>query len=222
MAQLFPPAANSVLKWILVGLPLGALTLAAARIIWVRTPWVTGEGRTVAQPIQFSHAHHVGGYGIDCRYCHMSVERSGFADIPPTETCMSCHSQVWTGAAMLEPVRASFASGRPLRWNRVNQVPDFTYFNHSIHVAKGVACAECHGRVDRMPLMAQARDLQMSFCLECHRDPAARLRPPAGVFAMDWKPAAVGADSARRRGLELMRFYHVPTTGLTDCVRCHR
>jgi hypothetical protein len=222
MPQLFPAAANSVLKWTLIGVPLGALLLAAGRILWVRSPWVTGEGRNVEQPLQFSHAHHVGGYGIDCRYCHASVERAGFADIPPTETCMSCHSQVWTGAAMLEPVRASLASAKPLRWNRVNQIPDFTYFQHDIHIAKGVACQECHGRVDRMPLMAQARNLRMSFCLDCHRDPAARLRPPAGVFAMQASPGRLDPDSARRMGLELMRFYHVRTAGLTDCVRCHR
>jgi hypothetical protein len=123
---------------------------------------------------------------------------------------------------MLEPVRASLASAEPLRWNRVNQIPDFTYFQHDIHIAKGVACQECHGRVDRMPLMAQARNLRMSFCLDCHRDPASRLRPPAGVFAMRGPQGRSHPDSARRMGLELMRFYHVRTAGLTDCVRCHR
>jgi hypothetical protein len=220
MAQLFPPAANSVLKWALLGVPLGASALIGLRILWVRSPWVTGEGRSVEQPLQFSHAHHVGGYGIDCRYCHAAVERGRFADIPPTETCMSCHSQVWTRAAMLAPVRASLAEGKPLRWNRVNQIPDFTFFDHGIHVNKGVACMECHGRVDRMALTGQARDLRMSFCLDCHRDPAPRLRPVDAVFAMDGTRA--DPDSARRRGMELMKRYHVETAGLTECARCHR
>jgi hypothetical protein len=222
MAQLFPPAANTVLKWVLIGIPAGVLGGLAGRILWVRSPWVTGEGRTVDQPVQFSHAHHVAGYGIDCRYCHASVERSRFADIPPTETCMSCHSQVWTNAAILEPVRASFRTGKPLRWNRVNQIPDFTYFDHATHVRNGVGCVECHGRVDRMPLMAPAQDLRMSFCLECHRRPALRLRPPQAVFSMESEALSPHSDSALAAGRRLMRFYHIPSAGMTDCVRCHR
>lgn len=222
MTQLFPPAANSLLKWVLIGTPLCVLGLIGLRILWVRSPWVTGTGRAVEQPLQFSHAHHVGGYGIDCRYCHASVENSAFADIPPTETCMSCHSQIWTNAEILAPVRTGFETGRPLRWFRVNQIPDFTYFNHGIHVQKGVACEVCHGRVDKMPLMAKDHALFMQWCLDCHRNPAPHLRPLDAVFAMGWKPGQADPDSARLRGLEFMRRYDIRTGNLTDCTRCHR
>ena len=142
----------------------------------------TNQNAFVEQPIQFSHAHHVGGIGIDCRYCHTAVEESAFANIPPTKTCMNCHSQIWTNAPILEPVRASFRENKPLHWTRVHDLPDFVYFNHSIHVKKGVGCATCHGRVDQMPLMYQEATLKMSWCLDCHRNPAKYVRPArAGV-----------------------------------------
>ncbi len=147
----------------------------------------TNQGDFVEQPIQFSHAHHVGGKGIDCRYCHTSVEESAFANIPPTKTCMNCHSQIWTNAPILEPVRASFRDNKPLHWTRVHDLPDFVYFNHSIHVKKGVGCATCHGRVDKMPLMYQQANLQMNWCLDCHRNPAKYVRPRDQVFNMAWE-----------------------------------
>jgi hypothetical protein len=140
------------------------------------------------QPVPFSHDHHVAGLGIDCRYCHTSVEKSSFAGIPPTETCMNCHRQIWTNADMLEPVRASYRDNVPIEWTRVHDLPDFVYFNHSVHVAKGIGCVTCHGQVDRMPLMFQQASLQMEWCLECHKDPAKNVRPREEVFNLNWDP----------------------------------
>jgi hypothetical protein len=179
----------------------------------------TNQGVFVEQPIQFSHAHHVGGMGIDCRYCHTSVEESSFANIPPTKTCMNCHSRIWLGAPILEPVRASMADGKPLNWVRVNDLPDFVYFNHSIHVRKGVGCATCHGRVDRMPLVYQEATLMMSWCLDCHRNPAKYVRPRAEVFNMAWERPADDPGMGER----LVREYKIASVDqLTSCSTCHR
>ena len=179
----------------------------------------TNQDMFVEQPIQFSHAHHVGGEGIDCRYCHTSVEESAFANIPPTKTCMNCHSQLWTTAPILEPVRASFRDNKPLHWTRVHDLPDFVYFNHSIHVKKGVGCATCHGRVDRMPLMYQQATLQMSWCLDCHRNPAKYVRPREEVYNMAWeRPADDPGQGAR-----LVQEYKIASVEqLTSCSTCHR
>jgi hypothetical protein len=179
----------------------------------------TNQYAYVEQPIQFSHAHHVGGMGIDCRYCHTSVEESAFANIPPTKTCMNCHSQIWTNAPILEPVRTSFRENRPLHWTRVNDLPDFVYFNHSIHVRKGVGCATCHGPVDRMPLMYQDATLMMSWCLDCHRNPAKYIRPREQVFNMAWQPPADDPDIGER----LVKEYKIASVQqLTSCSTCHR
>jgi hypothetical protein len=179
----------------------------------------TNQGMFVEQPIQFSHAHHVGGMGIDCRYCHTSVEESAFANIPPTKTCMNCHSRIWLGAPILEPVRASMAEGKPLNWVRVNDLPDFVYFNHSIHVRKGVGCATCHGRVDQMPLMYQDATLMMSWCVGCHRDPAKYVRPREEVFNMAWERPANDPGLGER----LVKEYKIASVDqLTSCSTCHR
>ena len=179
----------------------------------------TGQGQTVDQPVQFSHAHHVGSMGIDCRYCHTTVEESAFANIPPTKTCMNCHSQVWSNAPILEPVRASFRENRPLEWNRVHDLPDFVYFNHSIHVAKGVGCATCHGAVDKMPLMYQEANLTMSWCLDCHRNPAKYVRPKNQVFNMNYVRPADDPGMGER----LVREYKIAGPDqLTSCSTCHR
>ena len=181
--------------------------------------WNTGQSAFVEQPIQFSHAHHVGGMGIDCRYCHTSVEESAFANIPPTKTCMNCHSQIWSTAPILEPVRASFRDNRPLQWTRVHDLPDFVYFNHSIHVKQGVGCATCHGPVDRMPLMYQEASLQMSWCVNCHRNPAPNLRPRAEVFNMRWERPADDPGLGER----LAKEYQIASVEqLTSCSTCHR
>jgi Cytochrome c7 and related cytochrome c len=179
----------------------------------------TNQNVFVEQPIQFSHAHHVGGEGIDCRYCHTSVEESAFANIPPTKTCMNCHSQIWTNAPILEPVRASFRDNKPLHWTRVHDLPDFVYFNHSIHVRKGVGCATCHGRVDQMPLMYQASTLQMSWCLDCHRNPAKYVRPRDQVYNMAWERPADDPGLGER----LVQEYKIAGVAqLTNCSTCHR
>jgi hypothetical protein len=181
------------------------------------TDWSTRVGFAADQPVPFSHQHHVAGLGLDCRFCHATVEVSATAGMPPTDTCMTCHSQLWTNAAMLEPVRRSLANRQPLHWQRVNRLPDYVYFNHSIHIAKGVGCVTCHGQVDRMALTEKAASLRMAWCLDCHRDPAPNLRPRPAVFDLDWKPAA---DTPS--GTALARDYHVHAATLTDCSVCHR
>jgi len=196
---------------------VGLLGGVLAMLNW--SAYNTNQNAVVEQPIQFSHAHHVGGMGLDCRYCHTSVEESAFANIPPTKTCMNCHSQIWTNAPILEPVRASFRENRPLHWTRVNDLPDFVYFNHSIHVKKGVGCATCHGPVDRMPLMYQEATLMMSWCLDCHRNPAKYVRPREQVFNMAWQPPADDPDLGER----LVKEYKIASVQqLTSCSTCHR
>ncbi|MBV8677594.1 MAG: cytochrome c3 family protein, partial [Planctomycetaceae bacterium] len=170
------------------------------------------------QPVPFSHQHHVQGLGIDCRYCHTSVETSGFAGIPPTETCMSCHSQIWSESPMLEPVRASMRTNEPIRWNRVHELPDYAYFNHAIHVQKGIGCSSCHGRVDLMPLTWKDQPLTMEWCLGCHREPEAQIRPREEVFNMSWTPPA----NQLAMGKDALVKNHIPVDRLTHCYTCHR
>ena len=160
----------------------------------MRSDYVTGANTNVTQPVQFSHAHHVGGLGIDCRYCHTSVDQSSFANIPPTKTCMNCHSQIWVTSPYLEPVRSSWRTGESIQWTRVNNLPDFVYFNHSIHVKKGIGCETCHGRLDQMPGIYQAQSLQMEWCLNCHRHPEQYVRPREAVVTMGYVPAKSQAE----------------------------
>ncbi len=218
MAQLFKPISNILARLSIVGgglLAFGGLFLLNQAF---RSDFVTLADVVREQPVPFSHEHHVRGLGIDCRYCHTSVEFSSVAGIPPTETCMSCHSQIWTNAAILEPVRSSFKTGQPLRWNRVHDLPDFVYFNHSIHINKGIGCESCHGRVDQMPLMRAGSPLQMAWCLDCHRDPAKNIRPKDQVFTMGYKPA----ESQATLGPKLVKEYNVNVRQLTNCSICHR
>jgi hypothetical protein len=188
MAQIFHRSANYISKYSIVGvaLLLGAVGLALTEI--QRSPYVTNQGIAHDQPVPFSHQHHVAALGIDCRYCHTSVEVSSFAGIPPTKTCMNCHSQIWTNAPMLEPVRASFRTGQPLVWTRVHDLPDFVKFRHDIHVTKGVGCATCHGPIDQMHYTYQAASLQMEWCMECHREPLKYVRPREEVFNLAYTP----------------------------------
>jgi hypothetical protein len=218
MPQIFSPSADT---WLRLGMAAGAAALTGVVLVaagTVRSDYITRVGVAPKQPVPFSHEHHVGGLGIDCRYCHNSVEVSSNAGFPATHTCMSCHSQIWTGAPMLEPVRQSLATNTALRWQRVARVPDFVYFDHHVHVAKGVGCVSCHGRVDRMPLLARAQPFQMQWCLACHRDPAPNLRPPEHVFDMQWTPPT----DSRAQGEQLMGTLGVHTAHLTDCYTCHR
>ncbi len=216
MAQTFSRWMNPVGRLVFVAVLLSPFVGVAAAIGVVRSDFYSGANATVDQPIPFSHEHHVGDVGLDCRYCHYSVERAAFAGIPDTATCMTCHSQIWTDAQMLEPVRASLATGTPLRWTRVHDLPDYVYFSHRIHIAKGVACEECHGRVDRMPLMRPIRAWEMRDCLECHRNPGPRLRPASAVFTMGY--TRDGAPTSA----DLVARYHISTEQLTDCSICHR
>jgi Cytochrome c7 and related cytochrome c len=218
MSQIFHRSTNAFSKASIFG---AVFVLAGGMWVFMqvdRAGYNTRKGVTRRQPVPFSHEHHVKGLGIDCRYCHTSVEKSAVAGIPPTATCYNCHKIIWNQSPMLEPVRSSVATGVPIRWTRVHDLPDFAYFNHSIHVAKGVGCATCHGRVDEMPLMRQYASLQMSWCLECHRNPEKFLRPKDQVFSMTWK-----ADDQAALGAKLVKEYHVRgPAGLTSCDTCHR
>src|SRR5437868_1451612 len=232
MAQIFHRSTNTISRFTI----FGSLVVVAVGL-WTalqleRSPYTTFAGVARPQPVPFSHQHHVAGLGIDCRYCHTSVEVSGFAGIPPTKTCMNCHSQIWTKAPMLEPVRESFRTDKSLVWTRVNAVPDFVYFDHSIHINKGVGCNTCHGAVDRMPLMYAQNSMQMEWCLECHRAPEKNLRPREEVFNMRYEPPSsktpLTIDGKRFTdqmglGIYLKSKYHLRSPlDLTSCNTCHR
>jgi hypothetical protein len=216
MAQVFHRSSNSVAK-----ISIATALLAVMGIVWSAYKinagtFITDVSVAKDQPVPFSHKHHVGDDGIDCRYCHTSVEVSPFAGLPPTETCMGCHSQIWKDAEVLEPVRASFRSGQSLEWTRVHDLPDFVYFNHSIHVSKGIGCSTCHGRVDQMPLMYKVNTLYMQWCVECHRAPEKYIRPRDQVFNIAYQPP----DDQLELGRRLVAEYKVQK--LTDCYTCHR
>ena len=216
MPQIFHHSMNTVSRVSMVGLVLLIGTLGYLGWAVNESPYYTNAKLALDQPVQFSHKHHTTDDGIDCRYCHTSVETSGFAGIPPTETCMTCHSQIWTNAAMLEPVRASYASGHSIEWARVNALPDFVYFNHSIHVNKGIGCSTCHGRIDRMPLTYKVNTLYMQWCVECHRNPARYVRPRDQVFNITYEYPS----NQLELGARLVHEYKIQS--LTDCVTCHR
>jgi len=219
MSQLFRPRANDLARLSLVAVLLLGVALAAAAPALMRSDYVTGANTNIEQPVQFSHAHHVGGMGVDCRYCHTSVETSSFANIPPTKTCMNCHSQIWVTSPFLEPVRASWRTGESLKWVRVHNLPDFVYFNHSIRIKKGVGCETCHGRLDLMPGIHQVNTLQMEWCLGCHRRPEAYVRPREAVYAMGYRPPVSQAEL----GARLVKEYKIDSARrLTSCSTCHR
>lgn len=219
MPQIFHHSTNFLARLSIFG---AVFILLAA--LWVgaeinRSSWNTGQWVERQQPVQFSHKHHSGDDGIDCRYCHTSVETSSSAGMPPTKTCMNCHSQIWADSPYLEPVRESWRTGKPIEWVRVHDLPDYVYFNHSIHVNKGVGCSTCHGNVNEMPLMYQASSLQMEWCLTCHRNPERFVRPKDQVFNMQWEPPADQIAGGRR----LVREYHIQGPNvLTSCSTCHR
>ncbi len=216
MAQLFSKSANDLVKPSLLALVLILAGLGYVILALGTSSLITDTGVSKHQPVPFSHKHHVGELGIDCRYCHNSVEESSFAGLPPTATCMSCHSQIWLTSPMLEPVRASYRSDQSLEWVRVNALPDFVYFNHSIHVNKGVGCTTCHGPIAEMPLTWRAATLQMNWCLDCHRQPEKYVRPREAVFSADYKPPANQLEMGRK----LVEEYRIQK--LTHCSTCHR
>ena len=199
---------------------LGGLFVATAGLAWVRGyhgQWKTKVGFASDQPVLFSHRHHVGELHIDCRFCHVTAETSAFAGLPPTRTCLVCHSQIFTETAMLRPVVRSAATGQPLQWNRVNALPDHVFFNHSIHVAKGVGCTTCHGAIGDMALTMPGQALEMRWCISCHQNPGPRLRPASDVFS----GAAPPAENSPQRSRELVAFYQVHTAHLINCSSCH-
>ena len=216
MAQLFHRSANSISKISIVSAVIAAGGLIAFAYTMDRGHYMTDVKVVKEQPVPFSHKHHVSDDGIDCRYCHTSVEQSSFAGLPPTKTCMNCHSQMWAVAPVLEPLRESLRTGRSIAWTRVHDLPDFVYFNHSIHVHNGIGCSTCHGRVDKMPITWQAEPLRMQWCLDCHRNPARYVRPRDQVFNMAYQPPR-NQDVV---GAELVKEYHIQS--LTSCSTCHR
>lgn len=220
MAQIFHPSADTWLRLAVLAVVLvivGGLVGAAG---YAGSQYATRVGWVQDQVVPFSHAHHVAGLGIDCRYCHTTVETSAHAGLPPTHVCMTCHSQEWIKAPMLEPVRRSYATGTPLRWNRVAKLPDYVYFNHSIHISRGVPCTTCHGRVDRMPLLARAQPFEMKFCVNCHRDPLPHLVPADQVTNPE--PPRWSAIEQHRFAAAAARRLHIDPTRLDKCDICHR
>ena len=217
MRQLFSLGANSLGRVVLALLVIVPASALSVHVLLMNSAYLTGQHDTPRQPIPFSHKHHVTEVGIDCRYCHTRVETSPVAGVPPTEICMSCHAHLWTeNAPMLTAVHRSWESGSPLHWRPVNRLPGYVYFDHSIHVAKGVGCTTCHGPVGQMPVIFQARPLTMDWCLSCHRNPAPFVRPPQFIYAADWPHGDAAAEQ------RLLNAYLIDTQHLTDCSTCHR
>lgn len=219
MAQVFHRAANNVAKISIVAAIVLSVVVSYAYTQIARSSYLTNRYLERQQPVQFSHKHHVGDDGIDCRYCHTSVETSYSAGIPPTQTCMNCHSQIWADSPYLEPVRASYRENKPIEWERVHDLPEFAYFNHSIHIAKGVGCSTCHGQIDNMPAVYQENTLQMEWCLACHREPEKYIRPKSEIYNMNWQDG----DLTGEERLKLKADYRIrPKEMLTSCSTCHR
>src|SRR5499426_3315705 len=216
MAQIFDRSANTLARASILGIVLLLSAVGAALMQLQRSPYVTNQKIAPEQPVPFSHQHHVSGLGLDCRYCHTSVENSSFAGIPPTKTCMNCHSEIWTNAPVLAPVRNSFRDDQSIQWTRVHNLPGFVYFDHSIHVHKGIGCSTCHGRVDMMPLTWRENTLYMDWCLECHRAPERYVRPREFVFDMDYQQPT----NQSMLGEKLVKEYKIQKQ--TSCSTCHR
>ena len=217
MAQIFPRATNQIAKAsIALGVVVAAMIVGIVLFAFPRSAYVTRQKEAREQPVPFYHKHHVGGIGIDCRYCHTSVEHSATAGIPPTQTCMNCHSIIFKDSPTLEPVRASWRENRSIPWVRVHDLPDFVYFNHSAHVNKGVGCTTCHGPIDEMSYVYAEKSLLMEWCLDCHRQPEKYLRPKSEVFSVAYRPPADQLALGRRLRAE----YGVETQ--TTCSTCHR
>ncbi|WP_437594849.1 cytochrome c3 family protein [Sorangium sp. So ce1000] len=216
MASVFPRWSNTAFRLAIAAVILGGAAAVSAPMIYVRTAWNTGQNMPVQQPVQFDHRHHVQDDAIDCRFCHYTVGRSGTAGLPSTADCMGCHSQIWNQSPKLELVRSSYFSDTPIVWQRVNDVPDFVYFNHAIHVNKGVGCVTCHGRVDQMPEVRQATPMTMGWCLGCHRAPERHLRPLSAITDMDWD-AGPDAERIGRQIAQQLGVRH-----LVHCSACHR
>ncbi len=219
MRQLFAPGADAVFRLSILVVAATVVGLFVLLAGFSTSSYATRVGVALDQPAPFSHKHHSGELGIDCRYCHQGVEHLATAGLPPTWTCMTCHSQIWKDSAMLKPVRASLEDNKPLVWSRVNRLPDYVYFNHSIHITKGIGCSSCHGDMKEMQLTSKANAFEMSFCLNCHRNPEKFVRPQTEIFDMAWTPP----ENQDALGPALVKQYHVgQPEKLTDCSICHR
>ena len=219
MAQFFNKSANNIARISMVAaVILGGVAFFAYTQI-ARSSYLTGQYLEKQQPVQFSHKHHSGDDGIDCRYCHSTVETTASAGMPSTQTCMNCHSQIWADSPYLEPVRASYRENKPIEWERVHDLPEYTYFNHSIHIAKGVGCSTCHGQIDNMPAVYQANTLQMEWCLACHREPEKFIRPKSEIYNSNWQDGDLGTEER----LSLKEQYKIRSKEvITTCSTCHR
>lgn len=215
---LFKPWTNTAARASLFALVAILGTVVGGLLVWARSPQSREMNEPIEQPVQFDHRHHVNDVGIDCRYCHSTVEESPRAGIPSTQVCMGCHGQIWNKSPLLSPVREAYFADRPIAWRRVHKVPDFVYFNHSIHVKKGVGCETCHGRVDQMAAIEQVQPLSMGWCLDCHRNPEKYIRPVDAVLDMGYTPPA-GEDPVAF-GQKLVEINQVHTR--TSCSTCHR
>jgi len=216
MTAIFPSWATRAAR---IALACGVTALVMTPLlamIWVRTPLARGEKLSITQPVPFDHRVHVNGLQIDCRYCHAGAERSAWAGLPATSKCVSCHTQAWISSSVFEPVRQSLANGKPIPWRRVNELPDFVYFNHSIHVNKGVGCETCHGRIDQMSQVHQAASLTMGWCVSCHVNPGPNLRPLTAITTMGWTPTKSDLDQMKT----LTADFKIKR--LTNCSTCHR
>jgi len=220
MAQVFPKSSNTLSKASIVAGGIVAGTVGLATLHANRTTYMTTEDMPIEQVVQFTHSHHVGTLGLDCRFCHTAVEDSSYAGIPPSKTCMGCHSVVWKDAPILEPVRESYRNDTSIEWIKVHDLPEFVYFNHSIHITKGVGCESCHGRVDKMPLMWRENSLNMEWCLKCHREPEKFLRPKDQIFTMGWDPMKSLGLTQEELGATILKDNHVQSR--TNCGTCHR
>lgn len=209
MTPLFGPSANSVYWLAIAAVGVAAIGTPVVLIAWARSPYATGEQEAVDQPVKFDHRHHVRDDGVDCLYCHSGADRSRYAGLPATSVCMGCHDQIWTDSPELAPVRRSFFEGKPIAWQRVSRLPDFVFFDHSIHVNEGVGCVTCHGRVDQMAQVYAVAPLTMRWCLDCHRNPEPHLRPLDEITNMEWRPEGHQHDVPKVRSI-------------TDCTGCHR
>jgi hypothetical protein len=218
VAQVFHRSANVLARASIIGGGLAVLVVVLLASVLYRSPVVTQVNINKEQPIPFSHQRHVGANGIDCRYCHTTVEKSGVANVPPTETCMTCHSQVLADAPMLAPVHESWKTGKPIEWTRVYDLPDFVYFDHSIHVAKGMGCTTCHGEIQEQRLTRKINTLHMAWCLQCHRAPEKFIRPKDKVFETNYTPEGDQLEI----GKALVEEYKINVQQLTNCSICHR
>jgi hypothetical protein len=219
MAQIFNRSANTIAKASIVGLVILGGVIFYGITVFARSSYITGVALERPQPVQFSHKHHTGDDGIDCRYCHTAVETSNSAGLPPTQTCMNCHQQIWSDSPYLQIVRDSYRDNKPIQWERVHDLPDYVYFNHSIHVAKGVGCNTCHGQIDDMPAVHQVNTLQMEWCLSCHRNPQNFIRPKSEIYNMSWRDENLSAEQRQQLGSD----YKLRSVDLlTSCSTCHR